>query len=85
LHKATIESENHGQHFLRLVEDKVEPAIKDLSSCLINPDASVSQLDACIQRFEEALLDMRAARDHLANSINRVRTLGDRLVAEAAQ
>src|SRR5262249_4626947 len=41
LHKATIESENFGRAFLRILEGEVEPAIKELSSCLLYPDTSL--------------------------------------------
>jgi tetratricopeptide (TPR) repeat protein len=83
LHRATIESESQGVHFLKLVEEEVEPAIKELSNCLINPDSSITQLDACIQRFEDAVAHMKAARENLVHSVSKVRTLGDRLVAQA--
>jgi len=84
LHKATIESENHGRHFFRLVEEEIEPVIKELSSCLISPDVSISVMDACIQKFENALTHVKTARENLQGSIERVRLLGDKLVAEAS-
>ena len=82
LHKATAESENHGRHFFRLVKEEIEPVIKELSSCLIAPDFSISVLDACIQKFEDALLHVKSARANLQGSIERVRLLGDKLVSE---
>jgi tetratricopeptide (TPR) repeat protein len=84
LHKATIDSENQGEKLLELVEQEVAPVIKELSSCLIGPDVSISTLDACIQRFEDVLLHVKSARNSLQTSIRRVRTLGDKLVAEAS-
>ena len=84
LHKATIESETHGRDFCRVVEEEIEPVIKELSSCLITPDVSIAALDACIQRFDNALSHMRTARDNLQNSVRKVRTLGDKLVTEAS-
>src|SRR5205085_893549 len=65
LHKATIESENHGRAFHRLIADELEPVIKELSFCLISPDVTISVLDACIAKFEGALTHMRNARDNL--------------------
>jgi tetratricopeptide (TPR) repeat protein len=79
LHKATIESENYGRHFQRVVESQIEPAIKELSSCLLYPNSSVSELDDCVQRFEKALQSMRSAQRNLQTSIERIRNLGDRL------
>jgi tetratricopeptide (TPR) repeat protein len=84
LHKATIESDNYGRHFFQLVEEEVEPVIKELSSCMISPDVSITVLDACIQKFEDALTHMRSARENLQSSIAKVRTLGDKLVADAS-
>ena len=83
LHKATIESETHGRNFFQLVEQEVETVIKELSSCLIAPDVSITVLDACIQKFENAMTHMRSARENLQSSIQKVRTLGDKLVSEA--
>jgi tetratricopeptide (TPR) repeat protein len=84
LHKATIESENHGRQFFQLVEEEIEPVIKELSNCLISPDVSISVLDTCIQKFEDAMTHMKRAREELQNSIQRVRTLGEKLVSEAS-
>src|SRR5262245_10077633 len=62
LHQATIDSENQGRHFLKILESEVEPAIKELSSCLLYPDSSVTELDQCVQKFEAALTSMRTAQ-----------------------
>src|SRR5262249_23486403 len=40
LHRATIDSETHGRSIVKIVETEVEPAIKELSSCLLYPDSS---------------------------------------------
>ncbi|MBI1915217.1 MAG: tetratricopeptide repeat protein [Planctomycetes bacterium] len=82
LHKATIESENHGRAFHQLVCDEIEPVIKELSSCLISPDISISVLDACIEKFEGALVHMRSTRDNLQNSVRKVQALGEKLVTD---
>jgi tetratricopeptide (TPR) repeat protein len=79
LHKATIESENFGRHFQKVVEGEIEPAIKELSSCLLYPNTSIREMDECVQKFEHALQSMRSAQRNLQLSIERIRTLGDRL------
>src|SRR5262249_42602296 len=84
LHKATIESDNHGRTFHQLICDEIEPVIKELSSCLISPDVTISVLDACIAKFEGALAHMRSARDNLQNSVRKVQALGEKLVSEAS-
>jgi tetratricopeptide (TPR) repeat protein len=84
LHKATIESENHGHTFHQFVLNELEPVIKELSSCLISPDVTVSVLDACIEKFEGALTHMRTARDTLQSGVHKVRAMGDKLVTDAS-
>jgi Tfp pilus assembly protein PilF len=79
LHRATIESENCNRHFLKVVEHEIEPAIKELSSCLLYPDTPVSELDQSIQKFEAALASMRTAHRSMLSSIERVHSLGEKL------
>ncbi len=80
LHRATIESENLGRSFLRILESEIEPAIKELSSCLLYPTTSATELDNCMQKFESAVASMRAARNVLQKTMDRVQTLGDQLL-----
>jgi tetratricopeptide (TPR) repeat protein len=80
LHKATIDSENHGRHFLTILESEVEPAIKELSTCLLYPNSSASELGACVQRFENAMHNMRNLQHELQACIEKMRVLGDRMV-----
>jgi len=80
LHQATIDSENQGRQFLQILEQEIEPAIKELSTCLLTPDTSAVGLDHCVQRFEKAIQSMRSAQRHLQSSIERVRSFGDRLL-----
>lgn len=80
LHKATIDSENQGRTFLKILESEIEPAIKELSTCLLYSDSSATELDQCVQKFEAAVASLRAAQSTLNNSMERVRLLGDQLV-----
>jgi tetratricopeptide (TPR) repeat protein len=80
LHRATIDSENHGRHFLKILESEVEPAIKELSTCLLYPNSPASELGACVQRFENAMQNMRSLQHELQSCIERIRTLGDKMV-----
>jgi Tfp pilus assembly protein PilF len=80
LHKATIESETCGRDFLKILEGEIEPAIKELSSCLLYPDTSLNEFDQCVQKFEAAIQSMRNAQRSLQGSIEKIRTLGGRLV-----
>jgi tetratricopeptide (TPR) repeat protein len=77
LHSATAESEELGRLFESLLQQEVEPAIKDLSSCLLYPEGARSELDACVQSFEAALEHMRTAHRSLQAKVERVRNLGE--------
>jgi Flp pilus assembly protein TadD len=80
LHKATIDSENQGRNFLRILENEIEPAIKELSTCLLYPDSSLGELDHCVHKFEAAVASMRSAQDSIETSMARVRLLGEQLL-----
>jgi tetratricopeptide (TPR) repeat protein len=80
LHKATIDSDAHSRTFLDVLESEIEPAIKELSTCLLYPDSSPHELDQCVQRFETALQNMRTAQRSLQGSIEKLRSIGDRLL-----
>ena len=49
LHRATVDSDAYGRRFLEVVEQEVEPVIKELSSCLISPDVSTTALIARVR------------------------------------
>jgi tetratricopeptide (TPR) repeat protein len=80
LHRATIDAEEQGRSFLEVVEKKVEPAIKELSSCLLYPDTPASEVSTHIQQFEEAVQSMRAIQDRLKAHMSRVRLVGEHLL-----
>jgi tetratricopeptide (TPR) repeat protein len=80
LHRATIDSENFGRTFLKILEEEIEPAIKDLSSCLLYPNSPTSELDECVQKFELAVQHIRSAQNSLQNSIEKVRNIGEKLL-----
>jgi tetratricopeptide (TPR) repeat protein len=80
LHKATVDSENQGRKVLSILESEVEPAIKELSSALLYPTTSSTELDSCMQKFESAVTNIRQAQSGLKNSMERVRILGEQLL-----
>lgn len=80
LHNATIESEAQGRSLLKILLSEIEPAIKELSSCLLQPDNSAHELDQCVKKFEHAMANMRGAQSNLGHSVDRVRSIGDQLI-----
>jgi tetratricopeptide (TPR) repeat protein len=73
LHQATIATEDLGKEFESVLEKEVEPAIKELSSCLLYPDGARTQLNDCVEQFESALRHMRTVQASLEATLNRVR------------
>jgi Flp pilus assembly protein TadD len=80
LHNATIESENHGRDFLRILETEIEPVIKELSSCLLYQDTPLSELDQTVEKFQSAINNMRSAQTNLQTTIDKLRALGEKLL-----
>ena len=54
------------------LEKEVEPAIKELSSCLLYPDGARSELDECVKKFEAALARLRETRLTLHGRVERL-------------
>jgi tetratricopeptide (TPR) repeat protein len=73
LHQATIATEDAGKEFEEVLEKEVEPAIKELSSCLLYPDGARVQLTDCVEQFESALRRMKTVQASLEATLNRVR------------
>ncbi len=73
LHSASSEAETFGKQFQQLLLDEVEPAIKELSSSLLYPNGSRSEMEACFSRFEAALERMRSVQQSLQSSMARLR------------
>jgi tetratricopeptide (TPR) repeat protein len=73
LHQATITTEDLGKEFEQVLEKEVEPAIKELSSCLLYPDGARMQLSDCVDQFEAAMQHMRTLQESLTATLNRVR------------
>jgi hypothetical protein len=55
----------------------VEPAIKELSSCLLYNSRSRGDLEECINKFESALEHMRNAQQMITNQLGNVREKGE--------
>jgi Tfp pilus assembly protein PilF len=78
LHQATVESEEFGREFMQILQKEIEPAIKELSTCLLYSDRSRTELDECITKFETALERMRTTQQKMQNRISTVREQGER-------
>ncbi len=64
-----------GRRFQKVLIEELDSAIKELSSCLLYPDAPSSELDTCVTRFEQALDHMLTAQKELEAGITRLQKL----------
>jgi tetratricopeptide (TPR) repeat protein len=77
LHKTSKECENLGRNLQKILGEEIEPAIKELSTCLLYPDGPRSELDACIHKFDSALQHMQATRKSLQKAMSQLGELDD--------
>lgn len=70
-------AEDLGRRFQKVLADEIEFAIKELSSCLLYPNGPISELKACVSRFENALEHVLAAQKNLDAGIARVQQLNE--------
>lgn len=80
LHRAAIDADTVGRELLSTLMDNLEPAIKELSTTLLYPNSSPSEIHENVKKFQEALTETRKLEDQLQNSVERVRMLGEQLV-----
>jgi tetratricopeptide (TPR) repeat protein len=79
IHHATIDSEHRGRQFSQMIEQQVEPAIKELSTRILSPETSSADLNQCVKKLESAIGTMVTAQKKLQSSLDRIRTLGEKL------
>jgi tetratricopeptide (TPR) repeat protein len=78
LHGATMEAEEHGRAFEQLLEQEIEPRIKELSACLMYPDGARTDLNHCVNHFETALETLRSVHNSLLEDIGKIREHTDK-------
>lgn len=80
LHRATVDSQNHNKEFLEILEREVEPAIKELSTCLLYPEKTSAELRDRLQRFEAAMNNLRQMQQEIQQTMKRIHELSERLI-----
>lgn len=78
LHNAILESQGRGVRLLEVVEDQIEPLVKELSACLLYSGRSAS-LGECLKKFEEAIGQMKELHDKLRDGVFKTQTVGWKL------
>ncbi len=69
LHDASGQSERYGKELQKMLSQELEPAIKELSTCLLYAQGPRIELEACVTRFEAALERMRTLQQGLQASV----------------
>jgi tetratricopeptide (TPR) repeat protein len=82
LHQAAIDTEGKGKELEQVLAKEVEPAIKELSSCLLYPNGPRSELEECVEKFEAALKNVRRVQLELQANIARVKNCGEHMPTE---
>jgi tetratricopeptide (TPR) repeat protein len=77
LHGAAREADDDGKKFMAILQKDVEPAIKELSTCLLYSNRSRTELEECIAKFEHALEKMRTAQRDMQLRLAAVREQGE--------
>jgi tetratricopeptide (TPR) repeat protein len=80
LHQATIDTELQGRQLALILEQQVDPALKELSTCLLRANSPAHVLDQCVEKFENAVQMMRRAQRQIQSTMEQVRSLGERLI-----
>jgi Tfp pilus assembly protein PilF len=80
LHEASVAGDECMQSFVKLLEHELEPAIKELSTCLLYPDTSVNELEQSTDKLVAAMRAMRELHGTLQQHLSKIRTEGDKLI-----
>jgi tetratricopeptide (TPR) repeat protein len=75
-------AEEHGRRFQKVLGDEMDETIKELSSCLLYPDGSLSELETCVSRFEQALEHLLAVQKELESGIAHLQQLDARFPSQ---
>jgi tetratricopeptide (TPR) repeat protein len=80
LHRTTAVAENTVRDLHRVLEEELEPAIKELSSALLTGRSSVTELSERLERFELAMNRTRALKKTWQQNMQILRELNDKLM-----
>ena len=76
LHQTTIDAMDAGRLLQQILEKEVEPAIKDLSTSLLNAGGGGGgDLDECVKKFESALQHLRDTQAAVGRRMGKLRDL----------
>jgi hypothetical protein len=73
----TVQADENGQELAQILLKEVEPAIKELSTCLLYSNRSRTELQECISKFESALDHMNLLQQAIQTKIGEIRDHGE--------
>ena len=82
LHQATIDSMDAGRLLQQILEREVEPAIKELSSCLLYAGGGGGDFNECVKKFESALQHVRDTQSSVGRRLAKLREFRDQFPTE---
>jgi Tfp pilus assembly protein PilF len=85
LHQTTVDAENQGREFTRVLEGEIEPALKELSTVLLYSEKTSGELNEKLERFELALSHMRSARRQWQKTVKMLRDQADKMVTHPGE
>ena len=77
LHSITVQADENGQELAQILLKEVEPAIKELSTCLLYSNRSRTELQECISKFESALDHMNLVQQAIQSNMGQIREHGE--------
>jgi tetratricopeptide (TPR) repeat protein len=80
IHQTTIDLQNQGSQFLDMLENDLEPAIKELSILLLTPSTSQVVLETCLAKFEQAVATFLSQQADLRERCSKVHQAGEELL-----
>jgi hypothetical protein len=82
LRDACAKQEEFCRELARVIEQELNPALRDLSRSLVGTPAA-GELELHVQAYEVSLQSLRAARRNMDDGASRIRKLGARFTATA--
>lgn len=80
LHELVIETDTQGHEMLEFLQNEVELAIRDLSTCILTPNDPKHNLDDQIKRFDEVMSRLQAFQETLQSRLKRAKQVGEQIV-----
>lgn len=77
IHEIAVAIDENGQEMGSLLLKEIEPAIKELSTCLLYSTRSRTELESCINQFDKAIGHMRLIQQAIKSKIDHLKSQGE--------